>query len=86
MDFKIFLIYLIIISSVYNSSIEEVVQMGLKEVVYRYYMRGKYIQYNIYKGSIFSPEEANKQNLNFLDCSAFTRNIYYELIIFSLLY
>ena len=79
MNFKIFFIFLITTPSVYNSSIEEV-KMGLKEVAYNYYMRGKYIQYNVNRRSVFSPEEANKQNFNYICCSVFARNIYFELL------
>ena len=47
----------IIIYQANNSTIEEV-RMGLKEVAYAYYMRGKNIQYSGWKSELFSPEEA----------------------------
>ena len=55
---------------------------ALKEVAYSYYMRGKFIQYNSMKGnpSWFSPEEATSQNINYLVCSAFVKNVYYDLL------
>lgn len=49
-----------------NSTYEEVI-MSWRELAYSYYMRGKYIQYNNGKVTLFfSPEEATKQNNNFL--------------------
>ena len=71
--------YFLIISYVSNSTLEEV-RSCLKEVAYSYYMRGKYIQYNTYKGSVFSPEEATSQNINYFVCSLFVRNVYLELM------
>ena len=56
------------------------VQIALKEVAYSYYMRGKFIQYNSLKVNWFSPEEATSQNINYLVCSGFTRNVYRELL------
>jgi len=56
------------------------VQKALQEVAYSYYMRGKDIQYNSYKVHYFSPEEATSQNVNYLVCSGFTRNVYRELL------
>jgi hypothetical protein len=55
MNFKIFFIFLIIISSVYNSSIEEV-KMGLKEVAYSYYMRGNIFNIMLIE-DLFSPQK-----------------------------
>ena len=69
----------LITSYVSNSTLEEV-QTSLKEISYSYYMRGKYIQYNQAKAAWFSPEEATEQNNNFLVCSAFTTNVYRELL------
>jgi len=43
-------------------------------------MRGKDIQYNSHKVHYFSPEEATFQNINYLVCSGFTRNVYRELL------
>ena len=55
---------------------------AFKEVAYAYYMRGTSIQYNSMKGlpSWFSPEEATSQNINYMVCSAFTKNVYNELL------
>ena len=55
------------------------VHKALQEVAYSYYMRGKNIQYNSHKVHYFSPEEATSQNVNYLVCSGFTRNVYREL-------
>ena len=55
---------------------------AIQETAYSFYMRGPYIQYNSLKGnpSYFSPEEATSQNMNYLVCSAFTKNVYYDLL------
>ena len=55
---------------------------AIQEVAYSYYMRGTNIQYNSMKGnpSWFSPEETTSQNMNYLVCSAFAKNVYYELL------
>ena len=58
----------------------EDVHKALQEVAYNYYMRGKDIQYNSHKVHYFSPEEATSQNVNYLVCSGFTRNVYRELL------
>ena len=58
----------------------EDVRKALQEVAYSYYMRGKDIQYNSHKVHYFSPEEATSQNINYLVCSGFTRNVYRELL------
>jgi uncharacterized repeat protein (TIGR02543 family) len=57
-------------------------QKAFQEVAYAYYMRGPRIQYNSMKGnpSWFSPEEATAQNSNYLVCSAFAKNVYYDLL------
>ena len=78
-NLKIIYFLNIIILYVSNSTLEEV-QKGLKEVVYSYYMRGKLIQYNSAKITLFSPEEATEQNRNFLVCSGLTSNVYRELL------
>ena len=77
----IFLYNLLLIKMSYeiNSKFEEV-QKALKEVAYSYYMRGKNIQYNSFKVHWFSPEEATSQNIKYLVCSGFTRNVYRELL------
>lgn len=59
-------------------------EKAVKEVAYAYYMRGPRIQYNSLKAnaswSWLSPEEATTQDSNYLVCSAFTRNVYYDLL------
>lgn len=72
---------------VYNSNTTEQTELtdihkALQEVAYSYYMRGENIQYNSMKGnpSWYSPEEATSQNTNYIVCSAFTKNVYYELL------
>ena len=47
-------------------------------------MRGKNIQYNDAKYAWFSPEEATEDNLNYLVCAIFTRNVYQELLNISI--
>ena len=61
----------------------EEVQLAIKEVAFSYYMRGKYIQYSTSKTHYFSPEEATRQNINFLVCTSFLRTLYVELLNFS---
>ena len=55
---------------------------AIQEVAYSYYMRGEAIQYNSPKGlnALYSPEEATSQNMNHMVCSAFTNNVYHELL------
>ena len=55
---------------------------AFQEVAYAYYMRGTSIQYNSKKGLTcrYSPEEATSQNINYITCSAFTNNVYKELL------
>ena len=77
------IIYLLIISYVSNSTLEEV-RNSLKEVAYSYYMRGKYIQYNSFKRSSCSPEEATNQNINYLVCSFFAKAVYRDLLNITL--
>ena len=52
----------------------------IKEVMYSYYMRGPRIQYNSLKVNYFTPESATNQDTNYMVCSGFTRNVYYELL------
>ena len=47
-------------------------------------MRGKNIQYNDAKYAWFSPEEATEDNINYLVCAIFTRNVYQELLNISI--
>ena len=57
-------------------------EKAIKEVADSYYIRGKNIQYNSAKGNVggfFSPEEATEENLHYMVCSAFVKNVYYEL-------
>ena len=67
--------------AVNTNSYEDVIK-AIQEVAYSYYMRGTNIQYNSMKGdpSWFSPEEATRQNTNYVVCSAFTKNVYYDLL------
>ncbi len=77
--FIISFIYEINISYEQYSKIQDV-KKALQEVAYSYYMRGKYIQYSPPKAHYFSPEEATSQNINYLICTGFTRNVYRELL------
>ena len=78
-----FILYFIIKLSYISSSKLEEVQLAIKEVAFSYYMRGKYIQYSTSKTHYFSPEEATRQNINFLVCTSFLRTLYVELLNFS---
>ena len=73
----------IIISYALNSTIEEV-QMGLKEMAYSYYMRGKNIQYCLSEIGIFAPEDATKQNIQHTVCTTLATNVYKELLDINL--
>ena len=55
-------------------------QKAIQEVAYAYYMRGENIQYNSMKVGFYSPEESTTQNINYMVCSGFTRNMYNELL------
>jgi len=81
---KIFSIFIIAFISQISLSNEQIkvqdVLKALQEVAYSYYMRGKDIQYNSHKVHFFSPEEATSQNVNYMVCSGFTRNVYRELL------
>ena len=81
--FIITFIFLVNISYEQYIKVEDV-RKALQEVAYSYYMRGKNIQYNAPKVHIFSPEEATSQNINFMVCSGFTKNVYRELLNISL--
>ena len=77
-------IYLVLISSftlkfITNSKLEEV-RSSIKELLYSYYMRGKYIQCNIAKNKVFFPEEATSQNLNFLVSTSFISTVYHDFL------
>ena len=74
-----FWIFLILIQYVYDSSVEEVREC-LKQEIYSYYMRGPNIQYHASKHFYFSPEEATRQNINYLACTPFTGSVYQECI------
>ena len=80
---KIFLYFILLstftIKYIENSTIQEV-RDSIKEVIYSYYMRGKYIQSNTAKDKFFSPEEATSQNLNHLVTTSFTTSVYQELL------
>ncbi len=77
----IFSIKSIAIESNTSQSYEDM-QKAIQEVAYSFYMRGSNIQYNSMKGnpSWFAPEEATSQNTNYLVCSAFAKNVYYDLL------
>ncbi len=66
---KLFLYFIVIstfvITYIENSTLEEF-RNCTKEIIYSYYMRGKYIQYNTAKNKFFSPEEATSQNFHFV--------------------
>ena len=78
---KSFLYFILILTFKFteNSIIEEV-RNCTKEIIYSYYMRGKYIQCNTAKDKYFSPEEATSQNINFVVTTGFTSSVYEELI------
>lgn len=80
---KLFLYFIVIstfvITYIENSTLEEF-RNCTKEIIYSYYMRGKYIQANTAKDKFFSPEEATSQNLHFLVTTSFTSTIYEELL------
>lgn len=80
---KIIYILGVLISFSNNSTLEEV-QTSLREIAYAYYMRGANIQYNDAKYASFPPEEATDDNLNYLVCSIFTKNVYNELLDISI--
>ena len=72
------IIFFGIIQNITNLTIEEV-RSCIKEIIYSYYMRGINVQYGP-KGHFFSPEEATRQNLNYLTCAFFANSVYLELI------
>jgi len=89
--FILYLITMIITSLAFNINLkcihadenETDVHQAIKEVMYSYYMRGEYIQYNSSKraGTVrFSPEEATSQNINYMVCSGFTQGVYMDLL------
>ena len=80
-----FLLLFGLISYSSNTSLEEC-RNALKEVGYSYYMRGRNIQYNLGKIGFFSPEDATDQNMNFMVCSTFVRNVYRELLNITIPY
>ena len=81
---NLFIINLVLLSSKINISYElsdlQQIRTAFQEIAYSYYIRGKNIQYDIYKKGLFNPEEATEQNINYLVCSGFTRNIYRQLL------
>ena len=64
------------------SNIDHTLQKAIQEVAYSFYMRGPNIQYSSMRGnpSWSSPEEATSQNMNYVTCSAFVKNVYYDLL------
>ena len=77
--FSSILIFLVLLSDILNSTIEEF-RNSLKEVAYSYYMRGKSIQWCAARDQFFSPEEATEQNANFIVTTTFTTSVYEELL------
>ena len=81
---NLLIINLVLFSFKINMSFEfsdlQQVRTAIQEIAYSYYIRGKNIQYDIYKKGLFNPEEATEQNINYLVCSGFTRNIYRQLL------
>lgn len=57
-------------------------QKAIQEIAFSYYMRGTNIQYNTRKGnsSFYSPEDATSQNIAYMHCVAYLKNIYNELL------
>ena len=77
--FSSILIFLVLLSEILNSTIEEF-RNSLKEVAYSYYMRGKSLQWCYTRDQFFSPEEATEQNVNYLVTTSFTTSVYEELL------
>ena len=75
----IIIILFIFSAKSYASSYEEVHE-AFQEVVKAYYMHGANIQYTTRKSSFFAPEDATSQNLKYLVCSTFAKNVYHELL------
>ena len=68
-----------------NTKYEDVID-SLKEVAYSYYMRGINIQYNNMQWCLINAEEATKQNVKHLDCAAFVRAAFLDLLNITLPY
>ena len=70
------------IKQLYSSNLTlNEIHNALKEVAYSYYMRGKNIQYNVWKSYYyFPPEDATPQNINYLVCTRFVISVYRELL------
>ena len=81
---NLIIINLVLLLSKINISYEfsdlQQVRTAIQEIAYSYYIRGKNIQYDIYKKGLFNPEEATEQNINYLVCSGFTKNVYHQLL------
>ena len=73
------LIFIFTFKYIENSTLKEV-RDSIKEVIYSYYMRGKYIHYNLAKDKFFSPEEATSQNINCIMSTSFTSSVFQELL------
>lgn len=70
---------------------ESMIEKAVQETAYAYYMRGEHIQYNTLKRSggggvksMFTPEEATSQNMEYTVCSGFTTNVYYDMLKIAL--
>ncbi len=78
--FIIFIIQFVFsVKSMASTSYKDV-QKAWQEVVNSYYMHGINIQYTTRKASLFPPEEATSQNLTYMVCSTFAKNINYDLL------
>ena len=82
--YNLMLLFLFGLISYSSNTSLEVCRNTLKEVAYSYYMRGKNIQYNLGKIGHFSPEDATDQNMNFMVCATFVKNVYRELLNITL--
>ena len=69
---------IILFQNVLNITVKEV-RTCIQEIIFSYYMRGKNIQYGP-KEYYYPPEEATRQNSNYLSCYHFTNGVYIELI------
>ena len=61
---------------------EDTLCRAIQQTAYSYYMRGPNIQYNSMKGNLvfFPPEEATGQSTSYTVCSAFVKNVYYDML------
>ena len=76
--FQRYFLLILFFQNVLNITVKEV-RSCIQEIIFSYYMRGKNIQYGP-KEYYYPPEEATRQNLNYLSCYHFTNGVYLELI------